>query len=162
MRAAEEANRPDTAELTQVYNDLVALLSGKPTPQANGTSNGATHPAEEPASAPKPPPEPPKAKVEVAEIGKDGFGKQDAVLGFLHKFKGQAIDVDLIALSLYPGDDPSVAYKKVYATLDAMVRNEKAEKVKGERSRWNPLVPRDPRPIRLPNGETLEAAVSHN
>jgi len=162
-----EANRQDELEMAPLYAELGALLVTAPS--ASNGSRPANRPQERPAqngafpeaepSAPLPPEatveEPPKAeKVEPVVLG-----KQDTLLAMLHTYPDAKIDAAYMSAAMYPDDPPNIAYKKLYATLDAMVRSKRLEKVKGDSGRWRTLKQRDPRPIKLPNGEILEAVV---
>jgi hypothetical protein len=158
--ATEKANRDDEMELGRVYLELAALLAHthREEPDPPAVKGEAAKPDAGKADPPKA--EQPKAKaapaeVEPLDIG-DDLGKQEAVLGFVHKYKGQTFRVAYVAAAMYPDEEKaSVAYKKMYATLDAMVRNKKVEKVESEKSRWNPLKPRPVRAIRFPSGLVL-------
>jgi hypothetical protein len=132
MKRLADADREDEAELARLLKEL----SGA---EVSASSASAT--------APKP----------EAEVATD-LGVQDIMIALMHRYEGQSFDVQYAMTALYPNDEHAKAYKKIYGTLDAMKTAKKAQKVDGGKARWKPLRPRDPRAIRLPNGDILEAA----
>jgi hypothetical protein len=157
-RATVEANRKDEVELASIYRDLAASL--EPPSSSATTSNAAEESAQpeaavrgEPAESPKSEPAIPKAS-SVEPVGTETLGVQDFFLALMHKYAGGTFDALYAGAAVYPTRDKKTAYKNTYATFGAMVKAEKAERLPGTCC-WKPLKPRDPRPIRLPNGDVL-------